>query len=737
MPESKNIEELQYIKGIGPKRAKAFVEEDINTTIDLIHYYPKSYINRNALASIETLKKMLLQDSLFEEDAMNELNTGSEISIIGHISKMNERRIRGGKTMLSITVNDGTANCKILFWNMTAYFKKVYSIGQMLAISGKPNLSPKNDVTFTHPEIDIIEEEDEDLYNSTGILPKYRLTDKMRRSGITTRVMRKIINGLLESKLSDINEDLPDYFLEVNDLMGIQETIKNLHFPESYELLSKARYRIKFEEMFYFQLFLAIRQKNSKLIKKGPIIDTQSPSARKLYDTLPFELTGDQKKSIREIADDISSGKPMNRLLQGDVGSGKTIVAILAMLMAIDSGYQTAIMAPTEILAEQHFTSIKKYTDNIGIKSALLLGSQKASEKKANIKAISDGEAKIITGTHAMFQKDIKYHNLGMIIIDEQHRFGVAQRAELRNLAAESVQGSLEPHILIMSATPIPRTLSMTLYGDLNVSLIRQLPAKRKPIITKVRFDDARQKVYNFISEQVKNGCQAYIVYPLVEKSEKLNLKAATEQFEELNDEVFPDINCALLHGQMKWKEKEEIMHQFKEKKYDILISTTVIEVGIDVPNATIMMIENAERFGLSQLHQLRGRVGRGSEQSYCILMAPYGLKKKMRSKSTKEETITALARLKTMEKTNDGFEIAEADLKLRGPGDLIGTKQSGLPDFQYIDIVNDIEIIAKARIAAHEIAGRDRHLRYPANRIIKKRFLEKYSEESVFFHIS
>jgi ATP-dependent DNA helicase RecG len=466
---------------------------------------------------------------------------------------------------------------------------------------------------------------------------------------------------------------------------------------------------------------LAEKRKKKKSLEQSVVINKKSKLARKLYDNLPFELTDDQKKVIREIMSDMESGKPMNRLLQGDVGSGKTIVALLTMLSVIDDGYQVAIMAPTEILAEQHYHSIKKFTGDLDVNIIELTGGQRKKYRREVLEAIASGEADIIVGTHAMFESSVEYKNLAYIVIDEQHRFGVDQRADLIKRAKSSLPEDKVPHILVMSATPIPRTLSLTLYGDLDVSVIRQMPANRKPIKTKIVFDSEIDKVYDFIRKRVSEGEQAYIVYPLVEKSQKMELKSAVEFYEKLNNDIFPDLKCGLLHGQMFWYEKEEMMRAFLDKKYDILVATTVIEVGIDVPNVTIMVIEDAERFGLSQLHQLRGRVGRSDKQSYCLLVTKDKFSYELKRKDKNEmEKMAAIVRLRTMEATTDGFEIAEVDLKLRGPGDLMGTRQSGIPDFRFIDLTSDLDIISVARNEAINLIERDPELNLPEHKIVK-----------------
>ncbi|MBL8000090.1 MAG: ATP-dependent DNA helicase RecG, partial [Candidatus Kapabacteria bacterium] len=531
----------------------------------------------------------------------------------------------------------------------------------------------------------------------------------MKNANIGMRGFRQLVELVLEQEKPGIAEVLPDSLLQSFSFPTRSDAFVHLHFPDTAATLLNARNRMKFEELFFFELMLALRQQGVKNTDKAPEINPPSPSARALMNRLPFELTNAQKRVIHEIVADMRTSKQMNRLLQGDVGSGKTIVALLTMLMAVDNGYQALLLAPTEILAEQHYQGMSAMLKDSGIQIAQIVGGQNKRVRNNLIDEIVSGKVNIIIGTHALFggssQKEaekqwLQYHKVGLVVIDEQHRFGVMQRAKLRELSMLSHGSDPKvPHTLVMSATPIPRTLSMTLYGDLDVSIINELPKNRKPIHTKVVFESSLDEHYEFIRSEVRKGRQAYIVYPLVEESEKLELKAATLAFEELLHEVFPDLKVGMLHGQMLWYEKEDAMKQFLNREFDILVATTVVEVGIDVPNATVMLIQNAERFGLAQLHQLRGRVGRGAEQSYCLLATKdhfvYNLRKKEAEQS---EKLSAIVRLRTMEQTGDGFKIAEVDLKLRGPGDVMGTRQSGLPDFQFSDLVNDEDMIEKAK---------------------------------------
>ncbi len=747
----KNTEtlQLQYIKGVGPKRAEILAAEGILTPKDLLMYFPRSYIDRNTASTLKSLCHNLINENLFEKN-VSEINLSadfkfkSEITVIGNIVKKKEHQFGRGRRMLSLEITDGSGSkAKVIFWNSVNYFIQIYSTGQLLAISGKAELDKGKKVQFTHPEIEIIHPEDEKLYREGKIIPKYKVTEAMARVGLNIRLVRQIIASVIDEEINFIRETLPDWLLEKNNFPTLAESVKQLHFPDTPEALLKSRYRLKFEELFYYEISIALKRRKYVNLENGVVIPPKSSRARKLYDSLPFRLTGDQKKVLREIANDFESGRPMNRLLQGDVGSGKTIVSALSMLMAVDAGFQVVIMAPTEILAEQHTSTLGKFFDGLDVEIVQLLGGQKAQLRREILKLIESGKANVIIGTHAVFQAEVSYNKLGFIVIDEQHRFGVEQRAALIGLGKkshDSEQGSnlLSPHVLVMTATPIPRTLKLTFYGDLDVSVIREMPIGRKPVTTKVAFESKLPEVYEFIKSEIRKGHQAYIVYPLVEKSEKIELKSAVEHYEKLSAEVFPEFSCGLLHGQMLWYEKEDAMKAFLNKEYQILISTTVIEVGIDVPNATMMLIENAERFGLSQLHQLRGRVGRSSAQSYCVLMTKDHFKYQLRNKAVKEEERKAsVIRLRTMEDTTDGFEISEVDLKLRGPGDLLGTKQSGLPDFKFADLIRDTEIIELARDEAFALIKSDPHIRRPENLLLRKAYIKYSKANDNFFDIA
>lgn len=733
--------ELQYIKGVGPSRAKILESAGLATIEDLINYYPKSYIDREAVKSIRELKHFILnRDNIkINLNGINDIKISSEVSIIGKITYKQILNF-SKKEMLKLTISDGSDSCSIIFWNRAQFFGKVYSIGELLLISGVPELDDYKQLSFTHPDIDKIDKEDEDNFHLGKILPKYSLNDKLVKGNITQKVLRLIIKNTFDLYKVKIVETLPPHILFKYNLDSLEKSIMNIHFPEDKRELESAIYRLKFDEILYYLLNVKLLKSGYQHKYNGIKIDSKSIKARTLYDSLPFELTKDQKKVLNDIAKDMKSDEPMNRLIQGDVGSGKTIVSILAMLMVVDAGYQCLIMAPTEILAEQHYRSLSNYLSTFGIKIYLLTGSIRSKLKKEILANIKEESPVIIIGTHALFQSNIEYKDLALIVIDEQHRFGVEQRANLIDRAKLSLDRTdISPHILVLSATPIPRTLSMTIYGDLDISIIKSMPKNRKAIISKVVFDSDRLKVYNFIKENIRKGYQAFIVYPLVEKSEKLELKAATEHYEALCNEIFPELKIGLIHGQMPWNEKDEVMQKFLNKEFHILVATTVIEVGIDIPNANIMLIEDAHRFGLSQLHQLRGRVGRSDLQSYCFLMTKEHYKfhiNKKKEDSAFERNL-AIIRLNAMEKTNDGFELAEIDLKLRGPGDMLGTKQSGLPDFNFLDLVNDVELIENVKTIVEEIITGDPDFSKSENKILKSELLFRYGKNKSFYNIA
>lgn len=732
---------LQYVKGIGPKRAEVLAKDGIRTLEDVLLYVPRGYVTRDGSRSLADLLRVHAAPDVWEtSNAATLTRVTSEVTIVVGIVSMQQRTYGRGKSMLTVTVADGSGTtAQVVFWNMVEYYKKVLEPGRYVVISGRPEYDQRwGRLTFSHPELERVDDEDVAGYRAGAILPKYTLTQGMRNAGITMRLFRQMVEQVMDRTLETLAEPLPPALMREHGLMPIGTSLRELHHPTTLANVVSAQRRMKFEELFFFELLLAARSNSRKRPDRGCRIDPRSPRARLLVEQLPFALTAAQRRVIHEIVADMSSGAPMNRLLQGDVGSGKTVVALLSMLDAVDSGFQTLIMAPTELLAEQHYGTISRLVDGMDVQVVQLVGGQRKRVRADVVERIASGTANIVVGTHALFEADVAYHRLGLIVIDEQHRFGVAQRAMLSRMAKQSLDdASTVPHILVMSATPIPRTLSMTLYGDLDVSVIDELPPNRTPIQTQVVFESQLAHLYQNIRAELQKGRQAYIVYPLVEKSEKLELKSAVEHHDVLQHEVFPDKRVGLLHGQMLWYEKEEVMRAFLRREYDVLVATTVIEVGIDVPNASIMVIENAERFGLSQLHQLRGRVGRGQYASYCYLVTKDHFRYQLDRAATATDRASAAIRLRTMEETTDGFRIAEVDLRLRGPGDMLGTRQSGLPEFRFVDLVADTPVIGIAREAAFAMLRADPRLERPEHAVVKDRLLRLFDGTAAFMSVA
>jgi ATP-dependent DNA helicase RecG len=728
---------LQYLKGVGPRRAEALASEGLVSYHDVVMYVPRAYVDRRTMSSIAQLRDLLRGSSEIQTaDASAQFAMQKQVSLVARVARAEKKTVGKGRTMLQVDlVDDSRALLQLVFWNQISYYSKLLQPDHTFVVHGLPQFEARwNTLSMHHPELELVDEEEIEQFGTGAILPRYRITQGMANVGITMRLMRSIVDQCLEKATSELVDPLPAALVAERSLVPKAEALRSLHHPENHGIIQRAQRRMKYEELFLFELLLAARRRSRKRPERGIPMQSQSQRARALLDRLPFDLTAAQKRVIREIVADMTSGTPMNRLLQGDVGSGKTVVALLCMLNAVDNGFQTLIMAPTEILAEQHFHGIQRMLGvDHGMNVVQLVGSQRKKARASVLEQIASGNAQIVVGTHAMFESDVVYNKLGLIVIDEQHRFGVAQRAELKRLGQNS-HGEMPrtPHILVMSATPIPRTLSMTLYGDLDSSVIDQLPAQRKPIKTHVVFESKMQDVFGFVRSEVALGRQAYIVYPLVERSEKIDAKSAVEHYEDLCSTVFHDLRVGLLHGQMGWNEKEDVMRAFLNRDFDILVSTTVIEVGIDVPNATVMLIENAERFGLSQLHQLRGRVGRGGEQSYCFLATKDHFKYQMNRAANAEDMAKAPIRLKTMEETTDGFRIAEVDLRLRGPGDVMGTRQSGVPDFRFADLVTDGELIAQTRADAFGVLDSDPQLRQDGHRLLRQELLRMFDESSM-----
>ncbi len=670
------------MQGVGPKRAATLLAElGVRTIEDLITQFPYKYVDRSRFYNIGEANENMPHIQL-------------KAQIVGF-----EKRGEGKAQRLVATITDGTGFMELVWFKGTKFVEGKYRLNQPYIIFGKPQQYGKS-LNIAHPEIDQLTEAK--TAQIQGWQAHYNTTEKMKSSFINSAAMRKMIFTALSDTTLQIPETLPESMVKKYALMPRHEAIHAIHFPKNSKQLDEAQRRLKFEELFFIQLSIIRQTKLREQKYQGYIFGTIGENFNRFYqECLPFELTNAQKRVLKEIRTDLASGKQMNRLLQGDVGSGKTMVALMTALIAIDNGFQTCIMAPTEILATQHFQSIAEQTAKIGLNVRLLTGSTKKKERDIIAEELQNGTLQLLIGTHALIEDNVVFKNLGLVVIDEQHRFGVAQRAKLWS---KNIQ---PPHILVMTATPIPRTLAMTIYGDLEVSVIDELPPGRKPIATYHYFDNKRVALNQFLKKQIDAGRQIYIVYPLIQESEKLDLKDLENGYQQVR-ETFPDYKISMVHGRMKPAEKEQAMQKFVSGETQIMVATTVIEVGVNVPNASVMVIENAERFGLSQLHQLRGRVGRGADQSYCILMSRYDLANDTRK------------RLQIMVDSTDGFVIAEADLNLRGPGDLDGTQQSGLPfDLKIANLARDGRILQAARTIAKEILETDPNLESEENKCL------------------
>lgn len=672
---------IEFLKGVGPQRSNLLNKElNIYTFGDLIQYFPFRYEDRTQIHKIKELNASM-----------------PYVQIKGHIRNY-ELTGKPYKQRLTAHFYDDTGEIDLIWFQGAKWIIKKLKPEIEYLVFGRPNIFSSK-LYIGHPELDAFTERQTD---SLFLQPVYPSTEKLKSKYIDSKTISKLQNELITKAQSHIRESLPETLIQDFDLMKRDIAYKNIHFPTDNKALNAAQFRLKFEEFFYIQLRL-LKLKLSRYNRFRGLVFSKTSLLNEFYHKhLPFELTNAQKNVIREIFSDMKTGHQMNRLLQGDVGSGKTIVAFISMLLAIENNAQTVMMAPTEILVEQHYNGLKKYSDELNLKIAILTGSTKKSARKEILADLESGDINIIVGTHALIEDNVIFQNLGLAIVDEQHRFGVAQRAKLWKKNKDTY-----PHVLVMTATPIPRTLAMTLYGDLEISVIDELPAGRKPIKTVLQFDENRLKVFGFLRKQIQAGGQIYIVYPLIEESEKLDLKHLMDGYESLS-RAFPEYQLSIVHGKMKSADKDFEMKRFVKKETQIMVSTTVIEVGVDVPNASVMVIENAERFGLAQLHQLRGRVGRGAEQSYCILMCSQKL------------SSDAKTRLETMVRTNNGFDIANTDLSLRGPGDLMGTQQSGVLDLLIADIAKDGKILQIARESAKAILEDDPELNKERNRNIK-----------------
>lgn len=675
--------DIKYLAGVGPQRASLMNKElNIFSLQDLLYYFPYKYVDRSKVYQIREIDGNMpyiqLKGRILSFETIGE---GRQRRLIAHFS-------------------DGTGVVDLVWFQGIKFIVGKYKVQQEYIVFGKPTVF-NGRINLAHPDVDPVSEL---VISSMGMQPYYNTTEKMKRGFLNSRAIEKMMATVMQQLQEPLVETLSPGIVSAYHLMSLTEALRNIHFPQSPELLRKAQYRLKFEELFYVQLNILRYSKDRQRKYRGYVFENVGAVFHTFYEkNLPFELTGAQKRVLKEIRQDVGCGKQMNRLLQGDVGSGKTLVALMSMLLALDNGYQACMMAPTEILANQHFETIKEMLYGMNLRVELLTGRVKGKKREEILSALLTGDIHILIGTHAVIEDSVRFSSLGLVVIDEQHRFGVAQRARLWK------KNERPPHILVMTATPIPRTLAMTLYGDLDVSVIDELPPGRKPISTIHQFDNRRESLYKFIGKQIEEGRQIYIVYPLIEESEKIDLKNLEEGFMHIREE-FPQYQVCKVHGKMKAAEKDAQMQLFVSGQAQIMVATTVIEVGVNVPNASVMVIENAERFGLSQLHQLRGRVGRGADQSYCVLVTGYKLAEDTRK------------RLEIMVRTNDGFEIAEADLKLRGPGDLEGTQQSGMAfDLKIADLARDGQLLQYVREIATSIVDSDPNANLPENEVLWK----------------
>ncbi len=692
---------VDYLKGVGPNRADLLRKElGIHTYQDLANFFPNRYIDKTRYYKISDLQQ-----------------NSAEIQIIGKIVHIKSVPQKRGSRLVADFIDD-TGKMELVWFRGQKWIKENLKLNTTYVIFGKTNWF-NGMFSMPHPEMELLEEHESNM--RTAMQPVYPSTEKLGKAGITNRVISKLIQQLFLETKGNFYDTLNEKIRQDLKLISRAEAMFNIHFPVSQELLARAQFRLKFEELFYVQLQLLVKNLIHKQKIKGYTFDQIGENFSEFYqEHLPFDLTGAQKRVIKEIRSDLGSGAQMNRLLQGDVGSGKTIVALMSMLIALDNGFQACLMAPTEILSVQHYNGLLELCNKLNTSIFLLTGSTKASKRREIHEKLENGEIDILIGTHALLEDKVKFKNLGLAIIDEQHRFGVAQRAKLWK------KNQLPPHVLVMTATPIPRTLAMSLYGDLDVSVIDELPPGRQAIKTVHRYDSNRLKVFRFIKDEIKKGRQVYIVYPLIQESATMDYKDLMDGYESIVREFpMPEYQISIVHGQMKPADKDYEMGRFVKGETQIMVATTVIEVGVNVPNASVMIIESAERFGLSQLHQLRGRVGRGAEQSYCILMTSHKLSE------------DAKTRLQTMVTSTDGFEIAEVDLKLRGPGDLMGTQQSGVLNLKIADIVKDNQILKTARYYAKQLLNEDPEIKLPENKAIAYTYRQLSTNNKIWNYIS
>lgn len=693
---------IEYLKGVGPQRGELLRKEiGIHRYEDLLNFYPNRYIDRTRYYKINDLN-----------------NNPAEVQIIGKIINIKTVEFGKAKKRLVAVFVDETGQMELTWFQGHKWIRDTLKLNTPYVIFGKVT-NFNGQYNMAHPEMELFSEHEQSL--RSAMQPVYPSTEILTNRGISNRVVNKMMQQIFLETQAKFAETLPQYLIDELKLIPKNAALFNIHFPKSPDLLAKAQFRLKFEELFFIQLQLITKNLVRKHKIKGHPFTIVGDNFNNFYQNhLPFELTNAQKKVLKEIRNDMGTNAQMNRLLQGDVGSGKTIVALMAMLIALDNGFQSCLMAPTEILANQHYNGLTELAKDLNINIKILTGSTKTAERKIIHEALENGSLHILIGTHALLEDKVKFHNLGLAIIDEQHRFGVEQRSKLWQ------KNDIPPHVLVMTATPIPRTLAMSLYGDLDISVIDELPPGRKPIQTVHRYDSNRLKVWKFIKDEIAKGRQIYIVYPLIKESETMDYKDLMDGYESISrDFPLPQYSISIVHGKMKPADKEAEMKRFAEGKTNIMVATTVIEVGVNIPNASVMIIESAERFGLSQLHQLRGRVGRGAEQSYCILMTSFKL-----SSDSK-------IRLETMCKTNDGFEIAEVDLKLRGPGDIMGKQQSGVLNLQIADLVRDKDILLLARHEALKLLKKDASMTSPEHQTLRAVFIELTKKKSIWNYIS
>ncbi|MBT8222111.1 MAG: ATP-dependent DNA helicase RecG [Eudoraea sp.] len=692
---------ITYLKGVGPNRAEILNSElGIQSYQDLLHLFPNRYIDKTRYYKISELQR-----------------TPAEVQVIGQIIRIQSIAQKRGSRLVA-TFMDDTGEMELVWFRSQKWIREHLKLNTPYVIFGRTNWF-NGKFSMPHPDMELLEDHEKGL--RIAMQPIYPSTEKLTAKGITNRVISKCMQQLFSEITQGFMETLPEHLRDELKLISKTEALRNIHFPKNQSMLSRAQFRLKFEELFYVQLQLVFKNITRKRKIKGFPFTVVGEYFNRFYaDHLPFDLTNAQKRVLKEIRSDLGNQAQMNRLLQGDVGSGKTVVALMSMLLAIDNGFQACIMAPTEILAQQHFQSIKDLLGDMDVEIALLTGSVKKKDRVPIHEKLENGSLHILIGTHAVLEEKVVFHNLGLAIIDEQHRFGVAQRSKMWH------KNIIPPHILVMTATPIPRTLAMSLYGDLDISVIDELPPGRKKVKTVHRYDNNRLKVFQFIRDEIKKGRQVYIVYPLIQESEALDYKDLMDGYESISrDFPMPEYQISIVHGKMKAEDKEYEMQRFIKGQTQIMVATTVIEVGVNIPNASVMIIESAERFGLSQLHQLRGRVGRGAEQSYCILITGVKL------------SADAKTRMETMVRTNDGFEIAEVDLRLRGPGDLMGTQQSGVLNLKIADVIRDNDILKTARFYAQHILREDPDLQLEKHRLVLATYQRLKAHKEIWNYIS